>query len=188
MGETDPQLADITKAFADVGIDVMADAVAAEDLAVAIGEAWQRGADAIIVAGGDGTVNCAAQVAVENDIVIGVLPMGTFNHFARDLGMEPELLEAVRFLSDAEVTTVDVGEVNGRVFVNNASIGVYPKMVDERDDLRARRGWGKAQGSAGGDRSHPPRPAGSPLATDDRRRSGGSGRDTAAVRRQRVVR
>ena len=75
--------------------------------------------------------------------MLGVLPMGTFNHFAKDLGMTAELAAATKFLADAEVTAVDVGEVNGRVFVNNASIGVYPKMVGEREDIRARRGWGK---------------------------------------------
>jgi diacylglycerol kinase family enzyme len=107
--------------------------------------AWQQGLDAVIIAGGDGTVNCAAQVALQSDIVLGVLPMGTFNHFAKDLGMTSDLLASAKFLSVAEAIPVDVGEVNGRVFVNNASIGVYPKMVRERDDLRARRGWGKVR-------------------------------------------
>ena len=118
-------------------------AISADALPEAIRAAWRQGIDAVVVAGGDGTVNCAAQVAVDNGIVLGVLPMGTFNHFAKDLGMRPALGPAVQFLASAKMTTVDVGEVNGRVFVNNASIGVYPMMVDERDKLRARRGWGK---------------------------------------------
>ncbi|MEY2445847.1 MAG: hypothetical protein QOE00_2427 [Ilumatobacteraceae bacterium] len=143
VGEVTTQLAEITSAFADVAVAVTTDAVSADALPDAMRAAWQRGIDAIVVAGGDGTVNCAAQVAVENDIVLGVLPMGTFNHFAKDLGMTAELDAAVQFLAGAEVTNVDVGEVNARVFINNASIGVYPKMVDERDELRARRGWGK---------------------------------------------
>jgi diacylglycerol kinase family enzyme len=74
--------------------------------------------------------------------------MGTFNHFAKDLGMPDDLSGAVRFLAKADVTEVDVGEVNGRVFVNNASIGVYPKMVAEREDIRRRRGWGKVRAAA----------------------------------------
>jgi diacylglycerol kinase family enzyme len=143
VGESDQLRADITAAFSALGVDAEADAVSPDDLPAAMRAAWQQGVDAIIVAGGDGTVNCAAQVAVDNDIVLGVLPMGTFNHFAKDLGMSPDLAEAAKFLSDAVVTAVDVGEVNGRVFVNNASIGVYPKMVGEREALRARRGWGK---------------------------------------------
>ena len=143
MGESDQLRADITAAFSALGVDAEADAVSPDALPAAMRAAWQHGVDAIIVAGGDGTVNCAAQVAVDNDIVLGVLPMGTFNHFAKDLGMTPDLCAAAKFLSDAVVTAVDVGEVNGRVFVNNASIGVYPKMVGEREALRARRGWGK---------------------------------------------
>ena len=143
VGEADRERADITAAFRDLGIEADTVAVSPDHLPSAMREAWQHGLDAIIVAGGDGTVNCAAQVAVESDIVLGVLPLGTFNHFAKDLGMTAELAAATQFLADAEVTSIDVGEVNGRVFVNNASIGVYPKMVGERDDIRARRGWGK---------------------------------------------
>jgi diacylglycerol kinase family enzyme len=143
VGESDQLRAEITAAFSALGVEVGAEAVSPDDLPAAMRAAWQHGVDAIIVAGGDGTVNCAAQVSVDNDIVLGVLPMGTFNHFAKDLGMTPELSAAANFLSDAVATAVDVGEVNGRVFVNNASIGVYPKMVGEREALRARRGWGK---------------------------------------------
>jgi diacylglycerol kinase family enzyme len=143
VGESDQLRAEITAAFSALGVEVGAEAVSPDDLPAAMRAAWQHGVDAIIVAGGDGTVNCAAQVSVDNDIVLGVLPMGTFNHFAKDLGMTPDLSAAAKFLSDAIVTAVDVGEVNGRVFVNNASIGVYPKMVGEREALRATRGWGK---------------------------------------------
>src|SRR4030095_1182940 len=92
---------------------------------------------------GDGTTNSAAGVAVTDNMILGVLPMGTFNHFAKDVGMTDDVGEAVRFLASAEITAIDVGEVNGRVFVNNASIGVYPQMVANRDDIRRRRGWGK---------------------------------------------
>ncbi len=143
MEETDLQRAEIKAAFGDVGIDADVVAVSPDHLPLAMRDSWQQGVDAIIIAGGDGTVNCAAQVAVQSNIVLGVLPMGTFNHFAKDLGMTADLAAAARFLSDAEVTPIDVGEVNGRVFVNNASIGVYPRMVGEREDIRARRGWGK---------------------------------------------
>jgi diacylglycerol kinase family enzyme len=76
-------------------------------------------------------------------MVLGVLPMGTFNHFAKDLGMPVDLDDAVAFLAAAEISEVDVGDLNGRMFVNNASIGVYPEMVANRDEIRNRRGWGK---------------------------------------------
>lgn len=133
-GEPDQQVREITQAFRDVGVDAAVEAVDPQRLPEAMRAEWGRGVDAIVVAGGDGTISSAAGVAVDGDIVLGVLPMGTFNHFAKDLGMKPDLDAATRFLADAEITPVDVGEVNGVIFVNNASIGVYPRMVRERQD------------------------------------------------------
>ena len=141
--EIDRQASDITDEFGQAGVDATVVAVDPQRLPDVMRDAWQPGTDAIVVAGGDGTVNCAAGVATESGVVLGVLPMGTFNHFAKDLGIPDDLAAAVRFLVNAEVTDVDVGEVNGRIFVNNASIGVYPKMVGAREDIRRRRGWGK---------------------------------------------
>jgi diacylglycerol kinase family enzyme len=141
--EGDVRPKDLAEAFRKVGVDATVVAVDAEYLPEAMRAAWRSGIDAIVVGGGDGTTNCAAGVAVADNMVLGVLPMGTFNHFAKDLGMPAELDEAVRFSAEAEVTSVDVGDVNDRIFVNNASIGVYPEMVADRDEIRNRRGWGK---------------------------------------------
>ena len=141
----------------DVEVDVVR--IEPQCLAEAMREASRHDTDPIVIAGGDGTVNCAAAVAIESTMVLGVLPMGTFNHFAKDLGMPDDLSGAVRFLARADVIAVDVGEVNGRVFVNNASIGVYPKMVGEREDIRRRRGWGKVRAAAGRDRGHDQAPS-----------------------------
>lgn len=115
------------------------------DMAETIGSFWAADPrpDAVIVAGGDGTVSCAANAVAGTDVVLGVLPTGTFNHFAKDLGTPMGLTSAVDALIDAEVHHLDVGEVNGRVFVNNSVLGVYPEMVAVRDKLRSRRGWGK---------------------------------------------
>jgi diacylglycerol kinase family enzyme len=141
--EGDVSARDLADAFRQLGVDATVVDVDAEHLPDAMRDAWRSGIDAVVVGGGDGTTNCAAGVAVADDMVLGVLPMGTFNHFAKDLGMPSDLEEAVRFLAAAEITAVDVGEVNGRIFVNNASIGVYPEMVANRDEIRKRRGWGK---------------------------------------------
>ena len=143
VGEIDQQASDITNEFHTVGVEATVVAVGPQRLREEMYQVWNRGTDAIVIAGGDGTVSLAAGVAVESRIVLGVLPLGTFNHFAKDLGMPEDLTGAVRFLAQADVIDVDVGEVNGRFFVNNASIGVYPKMVGEREDIRRRRGWGK---------------------------------------------
>ena len=143
--DLDEQSHDIMNEFRQVGVDAVVTAVEPQQLADAMRDAWQPGIDAIVIAGGDGTVNCAAGVAAGSNIVLGVLPMGTFNHFAKDLGVPDDLAAAVKFLADAVIADVDVGEVNGRVFVNNASIGVYPTMVGDREAIRKRRGWGKVR-------------------------------------------
>ena len=144
VSESDDESAQIVTAFADHGVEATVNVIDPADLPGAMRAAWTTGVEAIIIAGGDGSVNCAAGAAAGTDMVIGVLPMGTFNHFAKDLGVPTgDIAAAVEWLARATVTTVDIGEVNGRAFVNNASIGVYPKMVADRDKIREQRGWGK---------------------------------------------
>src|SRR4051794_30640776 len=146
VDETADELDEITKAFAASGIDAAVSAVDPQALPDAMREAWRTGIEAIVVAGGDGSVNCAAGVAAGTDIVLGVLPMGTFNHFAKDLGVPTaDIAASVAWLARAAPTPVDIGEGKHRGFVNNASIGVYPKMVIARDDIRERHGWGKVR-------------------------------------------
>jgi diacylglycerol kinase family enzyme len=132
---------------ADPNLHVRVEAIDPAELQDRIRAEWKGSdrPDAIVVAGGDGTVSSAANAAAGTDIVVGVLPMGTFNHFAGDLGMPDEVAGAARSLVRGTVRTVDVGEVNGRVFVNNSLLGVYPKMVGIRDDVMAHHGWGKVR-------------------------------------------
>jgi diacylglycerol kinase family enzyme len=97
-----------------------------------------EGCRVAVAAGGDGTVNAVAAAVAGTGIPLGVLPIGTLNHFAKDLGLPLDLADAVRLVSQGAVRQVDVGEVNGVVFVNNSSIGVYPRIVA----LRHRSGAG----------------------------------------------
>ena len=92
--------------------------------------------DAVVVGGGDGSISAAASVLVGGDVPLGILALGTFNHFARDLGLPLELEAAARIIARGYSTQIDVGEVNGRVFVNNSSLGIYPHLVAERDRQR----------------------------------------------------
>ena len=96
----------------------------------------------VVGGGGDGTIAAIAAALVDTDAVLGVLPMGTLNHFAKDLSIPLELEKAVQTLFSGRVARVDVGEVNGRVFLNNSSIGFYPRIVQERE-REQRRGRGK---------------------------------------------
>jgi len=141
------EVAAIQEAMARAGAEARVRMVDPEELPGLVREVWDgdQRPDAVLVAGGDGTVNCAASVAVGTDVVIGVLPLGTFNHFAKDLGVPEGLDEAVAALVSSEVRAVDVGEVNGRVFVNNSLLGFYPDLVTARDQAREHRGWGKVR-------------------------------------------
>ena len=97
----------------------------------------------LIAAGGDGTISTAAAALAGTDIPLGVLPFGTLNHFAKDLGIPLELEASVQNIIDGNLTAVDVAEVNGRVFINNSSLGLYPDMVRDRERQQSRLGRGK---------------------------------------------
>jgi diacylglycerol kinase family enzyme len=96
-----------------------------------------READVVVAAGGDGTVNAVASALAGTSTRMGVLPLGTLNHFARDLGIPLDLREAARVVAAGGVRRVDVAEVNGHAFVNNSSVGFYPHVVRQRSRLRA---------------------------------------------------
>jgi diacylglycerol kinase family enzyme len=96
----------------------------------------------IVAAGGDGTVSTVAGVAVRTGATLGVLPLGTFNHFARDAGLPLDLIDAASTIRQGVTRTVDVGELNDRIFVNNVSLGIYPRLVWERR-AEQRRGYSK---------------------------------------------
>lgn len=97
----------------------------------------------VLVGGGDGTISAAASALAGTDKVLGVLPLGTLNHFAKDLGLPRELGAAMDVIAAGNATMIDVGEVNGRVFLNNSSIGVYPFFVAERTTEQRRSGASK---------------------------------------------
>jgi diacylglycerol kinase family enzyme len=89
--------------------------------------------DVVVMGGGDGTISAGAGGLAGTGKPMGVLPLGTLNHFARDLGIPADLEEAVRIVVRGTVREIDVGEANGRVFVNNSSLGFYPDAVSLRD-------------------------------------------------------
>jgi YegS/Rv2252/BmrU family lipid kinase len=87
----------------------------------------------IVAAGGDGTINAVAATVIDSDKILGVLPLGTLNHFARDAGIPFDLDAATRTIVAGHTIEVDVAEVNDRIFLNNSSLGLYPMIVRERE-------------------------------------------------------
>lgn len=100
----------------------------------------EQGVSCVAAAGGDGTVNSVARNLVGTSTPLGVIPAGTLNHFARDVGVGRHVDDALRILAHGYVLPVDVATVNDHVFVNNSSIGLYPRMVEIRERYEQRLG------------------------------------------------
>lgn len=94
--------------------------------------------DAIVIGGGDGSMRCAASVLAGTSVPLGVLPLGTLNHFAKDLGIPLDIEDAAAVIAAGRTRPVDLAEVNGETFINNSSVGIYPYMVIDRERRRAR--------------------------------------------------
>jgi diacylglycerol kinase family enzyme len=101
------------------------------------------GFDTLVAAGGDGTIGAVAHVARLRCLTLGVLPMGTFNFFARGLGLPEELEAAVDLVARGPTRRIGIGEVNGRIFLNNASLGLYPAILAQREGTYRR--WGRSR-------------------------------------------
>jgi diacylglycerol kinase family enzyme len=99
--------------------------------------------DAIVVGGGDGSIRTVAGVIGGSGVPLGIIPLGTLNHFAKDLGIPVSTDGAVAVIAAGQARSVDVGEVNGRTFINNSSIGVYPYIVLDRERRRSSAGYAK---------------------------------------------
>lgn len=119
------------------GIEIL-EAEAGEDLPHLLRRAASR-ARVLGVVGGDGSVGAAAEVAHEADIPLLITAAGTLNHLAKDLGIEA-VDATVRAVREAQAVRIDLGEIDGRVFVNAASVGLYPHLVASRERLEERLG------------------------------------------------
>lgn len=106
------------------------------DIAALARDAAMKGYKVIVAGGGDGTVSAVASAVVGTQSSLGVLPLGTLNHFAKDMKLPFEIADAVRVIAEQRVIAVDAGEVNGRMFLNNSGIGIYPAIVAERERLQ----------------------------------------------------
>ncbi len=134
----------LAELFSEGGLDARISlARSGEEIIEMAKRAVQEGCQPIVAGGGDGTINAVASVVVGTDRALGVLPLGTLNHFAKDLHIPLDLDAAARVIMDGREALVDVGEVEGRIFLNNSSLGLYPSIVRHREKQQERLGRGK---------------------------------------------
>src|SRR5688500_1443894 len=126
----------IRAGFAAAGVEADVRSVEGPDLERVTRQAGAEGFDAVVAGGGDGTLNTIANALAGGPVAFGVLPLGTHNHFAKELNVPLDLDAAVPALAAGTTTQLDVGEVNGRVFLNFSSLGLHPMMVKHRDAQR----------------------------------------------------
>src|SRR5947209_3438036 len=103
------------------------------DCPALVRERMRQGRRLFVAAGGDGTVNNTIQPLVHTDAILGVIPIGTYNHFAKDLGIPPDWREALEVATNGATKQVDAARANDRFFVNNISFGLYPELVAKRE-------------------------------------------------------
>lgn len=133
----------LTRIFAEKNFPVKILVIEPEiDLRKAISDEVDAGCQLIVAGGGDGTINAVAEHVRKCSATFGVLPLGTLNHFAKDLGIPTELDKAVDVIIHGKPKPVDAGEVNGKIFLNNSSMGLYPKLVRDRE-AQQQQGRGK---------------------------------------------
>jgi diacylglycerol kinase family enzyme len=122
--------------------------VPAGELLPAVAAALDGGDDRVVVAGGDGTLAAVAALAVERSATLGVVPGGTLNHFARAHGLPTDPAAALETAVGGVPRAVDVGYVNGRLFLNTSAVGAYPVFVRRRERLERRLGYRAASVAA----------------------------------------
>lgn len=133
----------VERALAKAGVAGRAEWLDGGRIARAAEEAVGDGVGLVVAGGGDGTLSAVAGALAGTKTKLGILPLGTLNHFARDLGVPLDIDEAARLIASGKARSVDVAEVNGRIFVNNSAVGLYPLMVLDREAQESRLGRSK---------------------------------------------
>ncbi|HMT08493.1 MAG TPA: diacylglycerol kinase family lipid kinase [Pyrinomonadaceae bacterium] len=134
----------LEEAFAAAGLDAdVSYARTGEQIGEFAEAACSSEAEIIVAGGGDGTISSVAALVAKTDKIFGVLPLGTLNNFSKDLGIPQDISEAIDLIAAGNTTRIDLAELNGRVFINNSSIGLYPRIVRNRVQQQQRLGYGK---------------------------------------------
>jgi diacylglycerol kinase family enzyme len=111
-----------------------------DDLAREVVAIARSNGGVVVAAGGDGTINAVASATLGSGCAFGVLPLGTFNYFSRAHGIPSDIASACDILITARPQPIHVGQVNDRVFLVNGSIGIYPELLEEREQIKRRLG------------------------------------------------
>lgn len=122
--------------FEQAGHSVSIETIEPDEIAHSVERAAGEDYDALIIGGGDGTVNAAATALIGKRTALGILPLGTMNRMARDLDLSLEVDTALQQLAAGEPRQIDVGEVNGQLFLCNSFIGLPPMITEKRQELR----------------------------------------------------
>lgn len=127
------ELSALEQAANDAGLEVVR-VTRNLDCASLIRERMREGTRLFVAAGGDGTINAVIQPLVHTDAILGVIPVGTYNHFAKDLGIPLSWREALEVVVSGATKPIDTARINERFFVNNISMGLYPELVARREE------------------------------------------------------
>jgi YegS/Rv2252/BmrU family lipid kinase len=127
------EIAALEQAAGDAGLEVVR-VTRGLDCTSLIRDRMREGIRLFVAAGGDGTINTVIQPLVHTDAIFGVIPVGTYNHFAKDLGIPLSWRDALAVVVEGTIKPVDAARVNDRFFVNNVSMGLYPELVARREE------------------------------------------------------
>jgi diacylglycerol kinase family enzyme len=137
--KTDDPGSQIQKLFAERGTEArLLYPDERKDLAALAREAAAGPETVVVAAGGDGTISAVASALADTGKTLGVLPVGTLNHFAKDLRIPLDMPGAIDTILHGQTASVDLGEVNKRIFINNSSLGLYPHIVARREAQQGR--------------------------------------------------
>ena len=127
------ELSALQQSASDAGLEVI-QVTRHLDCASLIRDRLREGRRLFVAAGGDGTINTVIQPLIHTEAILGVIPVGTYNHFAKDLGIPLAWREALEVVMSGEIKPIDAARINERFFVNNISMGLYPELVARREE------------------------------------------------------
>ncbi|MGI8891643.1 MAG: diacylglycerol/lipid kinase family protein [Chthoniobacterales bacterium] len=133
----------LEKVFGESGRTYGITLVSGDEISRVAEEKAKSDCDVLVAGGGDGTICGVAEAARKAGKTLGVLPLGTFNYFAKNLGIPLDLAEAARVIIDGEPVRASVLDLDGRLILNNTSIGIHPAVLLKRRKLYRR--WGRSQ-------------------------------------------